>query len=557
MNELSQSKIKKSVRTVSVLLVLFFLFGMCGTRAALAAGPDDNTGTGERIRSALLEILENRAASSGCSDIRSWAAEKLSGSAGTGAEWSVIALSQSGVTDFGDYRSALGSYLSEKGSGLSAVTKQKYALALAAACGPDQMSGEIGKGTADGDAVMSLVFGLHLCNNGIKVSDDFGADELVRRILSVQKEDGGWAVFGERGDVDVTAMTLCALAGAERSSDDVSDAVERALLFLSGRQEITGDFASFGSRNAESTAQVILALSSLGIDPFGDSRFIKEQGDLLDGILLYRTEGGYSHTVGGNAEDGTTDQVMMAFVSCLRRLEGRSPFFVLDACTGAERTDLIGAEETKDPSVTETEGPGGSEDERSGGPDVRIFIVAGIFAAAAAAYAVLFFTGRRNVKNAVLIFSAALVLSALVFLLRFESAESFYGSGTEPDVPAGTAVISIRCDTIAGSSGSSVVPADGTVLEPTEIAFAEGETVYDLLVRAVRKFGIHMDSSGSGGMVYVSGIAHIYEFEYGELSGWMFYVNGVSSPVGCASYRLSDGDRVEWMYSRNIGKDLP
>ena len=144
-----------------------------------------------------------------------------------------------------------------------------------------------------------------------------------------------------------------------------------------------------------------------------------------------------------------------------------------------------------------------------------------------------------------------------MFLLRFESAESFYGSGTEPDVPAGTAVISIRCDTIAGSAGSSVVPEDGTVLEPTEIAFAEGETVYDLLVRAVRKFGIHMDSSGSGGMVYVSGIAHIYEFEYGELSGWMFYVNGVSSPVGCASYRLCDGDRVEWMYSRNIGKDLP
>ena len=561
----SHFKIGKTLRTFSVLLVLLFVFGCFGTFRALVA---ENTGNAERIRNELAEILSFRVSSSGSADIRSWASGKLPGSAGTGAEWSVIALSQSGITDFGDYRAALESYLNEKGSGLSAVTRQKYALALAAACGPNTMSRELAKGTADGDAVMSLVFGLHLCNNGIAVSDGSGAEDLVQRLLSAQKEDGGWAVFGDRGDVDVTAMTLCALAGVRETSEAVSSAVGRALGFLSDRQEVTGDFGSFGSRNAESTAQVILALSSLDIDSFGDARFIKEQGSLLDGILLYRTDGGYSHTEGGEAEDGTTDQVMMAFVSCLREAEGRSPFYVLDACTGAVRTDLLGADvaagNETDTGPADTSGPVPSDaeeqesgKENGGGTDVRIFIAAGIFAAAAAAYAVLFFTGRRNVRNAIVLFAAAAVLSALVFLLRFESPESFYGSGAEPDVPAGSAVISIRCDTIAGISGSPLVPEDGTVLEPSEISFAEGETVYDLLVRAVRKYGIHMDSSGSGGMVYVSGIAHIYEFEYGELSGWMFYVNGVSSPVGCASYKLSDGDRVEWMYSRNIGKDLP
>ena len=58
----------------------------------------------------------------------------------------------------------------------------------------------------------------------------------------------------------------------------------------------TGDFASWGTENVESTDQVVVALCCLGIDPLKDERFIKNGKTLLDGILKYRmSDGGFVH----------------------------------------------------------------------------------------------------------------------------------------------------------------------------------------------------------------------------------------------------------------------
>ena len=58
-------------------------------------------------------------------------------------------------------------------------------------------------------------------------------------------------------------------------------------------------------------------------------------------------------------------------------------------------------------------------------------------------------------------------------------------------------------------------------------------------------------------MAYIRGIAYIYELEYGDLSGWIYRVNGESPSVGCGSYILSDGDRIVWHYSLEQGEDIP
>lgn len=80
--------------------------------------------------------------------------------------------------------------------------------------------------------------------------------------------------------------------------------------------------------------------------------------------------------------------------------------------------------------------------------------------------------------------------------------------------------------------------------------------MYDVLVDAVRENGIQMDSGGADGMMYVSGINYLYEFDYGDLSGWMYRVNGEIPSVSCDEYMLSDGDIVEWLYTCNLGNDL-
>ena len=86
---------------------------------------------------------------------------------------------------------------------------------------------------------------------------------------------------------------------------------------------------------------------------------------------------------------------------------------------------------------------------------------------------------------------------------------------------------------------------------------AEGATAFDQLVLAVRENKLHMDKEeGAMGSVYVKGLANLYEFDYGDLSGWVFFVNGKSAEVGCGEYKLQAGDEVEWLYTTELGLDL-
>ena len=78
----------------------------------------------------------------------------------------------------------------------------------------------------------------------------------------------------------------------------------------------------------------------------------------------------------------------------------------------------------------------------------------------------------------------------------------------------------------------------------------------DALTRAARAEGIRIEYSGTPELAYVQGISDLYEFDCGDLSGWVFHVNGASPSVGCGEYVLTDGDLVEWLYSLDLGKDV-
>ena len=58
------------------------------------------------------------------------------------------------------------------------------------------------------------------------------------------------------------------------------------------------------------------------------------------------------------------------------------------------------------------------------------------------------------------------------------------------------------------------------------------------------------------GSVYVEGIGNLYEFDAGELSGWMYRVNGEFPNFGCSKYILKNGDKVEFVYTCDLGKDV-
>ena len=55
---------------------------------------------------------------------------------------------------------------------------------------------------------------------------------------------------------------------------------------------------------------------------------------------------------------------------------------------------------------------------------------------------------------------------------------------------------------------------------------------------------------------YIEGIHNLYEFDCGNLSGWMYRVNGWYPNYGCSRYQLENGDVVEWRFTCDLGKDI-
>lgn len=97
--------------------------------------------------------------------------------------------------------------------------------------------------------------------------------------------------MGDESDVDMTAMALTSLAPYQEETD-IKAAVDAPLTYLSDAQQADGGFMSWGAANSESCAQVIVALTALGIDSAADSRFVKNGASPLDGLCAFACEGG-------------------------------------------------------------------------------------------------------------------------------------------------------------------------------------------------------------------------------------------------------------------------
>ncbi len=122
----------------------------------------------------------------------------------------------------------------------------------------------------------------------------------------------------------------------------------------------------------------------------------------------------------------------------------------------------------------------------------------------------------------------------------------------------------IECSTILDNMDDfnedkmSVLPSDGVIYAKKTVTFYEGESVFDVLLRECKNNGIHMEYEMTPmyNSNYIEGIHNLYEFDCGELSGWMYCVNGWYPNYGCSRYQLEDGDVIEWHYTCDLGRDL-
>ena len=124
--------------------------------------------------------------------------------------------------------------------------------------------------------------------------------------------------------------------------------------------------------------------------------------------------------------------------------------------------------------------------------------------------------------------------------------------------------LSVSCSTILDNleifndEKLEVLPADGVIFPAQTITFYEGETVFNVLQREMKKNNIHMEFAKVPlyNSNYIEGIGNIYEFDCGELSGWVYKVNGVFPGYSCSQYALQTGDVIEWVYTCDQGRDV-
>ncbi|RXZ82090.1 DUF4430 domain-containing protein [Paenibacillaceae bacterium] len=166
---------------------------------------------------------------------------------------------------------------------------------------------------------------------GIPVQHGIGnqttRNKLLDYIVNKEVAGGGWSLSGA-ADPDITAMAIQALAPYYNKKEEVTAAVDRGVLWLSSAQNQFGGYTSWGSENVQSVAQVIVALTSLGIDPHTDERFNKNGHSAVENLLTYGAPtGGFVHPKGGNVNGMATDQATYALVAYARYLNGETSLY--------------------------------------------------------------------------------------------------------------------------------------------------------------------------------------------------------------------------------------
>ena len=251
----------------------------------------------------------------------------------TGGEWMVIGLARSGRLVPAGYYDNVVEYVKAKADANerlhpAKVTDNARVILALTAIGKDVtnvgghnlLKGLDNMAYVQTQGINGPIFTLiALDSHNYPTSGDVTREKLIQAILDAQLPGGGWNLSGNDADPDMTAMAIQSLAPYYKTNETVKAAVDKALEALSALQRNDGGFDSWGTVNSEACAQVIVALTALGIDPTADSRFVKNGLTVLDALAsFYVTGGGFRHTAGGDLNGMATEQGYYALAAYYR-----------------------------------------------------------------------------------------------------------------------------------------------------------------------------------------------------------------------------------------------
>ena len=425
-------------------------------------------------------------------------------------------------------------------------------------------------------------------------------EQLIAAILN-ERTGNGWSLDGGTADADMTAMALQALAPYnDENHPEVKSAIEAALTLLSGMQQNDGGFASFGTANSESAAQVVVALSALGLDANTDSRFVKNGHSVLENLLSYAQEdGSFLHLSDGSSGNNqmAAEQGTYALVAYDRHVKGKHSLY--------DMTDVVKREDASAQEVIDMIDSIGEVNEYS----------YDAIAEARNAYNKLSAADKAKVTNYNTLTAAEDAYKAILSekqTERYKELKAHYDELlSDKTKKYGTAAkkkllsvlqtaqrdmnAAVSCERVeeifqkAMSDLDAVKPGDIEVtfrligaLEATQdvdlttdsylpeyvtwvptktYALQENATVYDLFTEAMSDAGLRYIGAESN---YVSTIYApsclggyaLSEFTNGKKSGWMYTVNGKHPNQGLKNWTLNDNDVVVWHYVNDYSHEV-
>ncbi|MDR1135970.1 MAG: DUF4430 domain-containing protein [Clostridiales Family XIII bacterium] len=520
-----------------------------------------------------------------------------------GGDWAALALARGGrITNNYKtaYLAALDSALSSNAAGTESKTDKARIILALSALGIDAAAykdldligsmDELSYGTINGEIYALLALDSRKYeseNRGAIIIDatdetESISDGYIKKILGAQLPDGGWTL--DEGElavsgVDLTAMAVQAIAPYYMSSTAVHSAVDKALEYLKGmKQPASGGFAGFGGSPANSTesdAQVVVALSSLGIDPasWNDAA---GHNPLTAMLSNYNEEGGWFGQGGSDAKNTmSTEQAAYALAAYDRLMNNESALYNMTDADGSVydepdtpgQDDLdIGAAKTLLEAVSFVSSQANAGSAAAAKAEVESIIgkmalggvsaviEGGVFTAATAG----------NAEN------PSGLAGRFTFTVKLSK-----GSATEQifegilTINAAAYITPGDMITVAATVEKFLVGPDhgggGYFIEPTLIKIPKNSNAAYALTQLLADTGAEYIGTGTvDSAFYLSGIkdeaytepdtstkkdGYLGERDEGGGSGWMFSVNNVRPGIGSSDFVLSDGDVMRWQYT--------
>jgi LPXTG-motif cell wall-anchored protein len=233
-------------------------------------------------------------------------------------DWEAISLKQLGKPIPAGYLESVKQTVKDKQGKFHSITDaERYTMGILAAGGDPtnivgyNLVGAIYNGDVTKQGLNGVAYALIALDSAtFKVPDTavWTREKLVKQLLDKQNKDGGWTwdITSTTSDLDTTAMVLTALA-PYKNQTGAKASVESAIKY------ITAQFAASKINNSSTAAQIIIALSALGIDA-NSTQFAVNNMSLVQYLLNFQNNSGVASLRGGfGYTDTNSDPFSTAF----------------------------------------------------------------------------------------------------------------------------------------------------------------------------------------------------------------------------------------------------